>query len=90
MLWNKKQVDFYIYKEKKQEQFLIVFPDQEIAFCGIYENSRPIESDFCHSTYSMDFLEQNCMVISQNQLEKYPAWYEFFNNYIERGQNERD
>jgi len=87
MLWNKKRVDFQVYREKKDNSFLIAFPDKRdtknvMCFCGIQEKPTPSYYSFCHSEASYDFLWSNCYPISQKKLQKFPEWYKFFEAYL--------
>lgn len=87
MLWNRKRTDFQVYKEKKDNSFLIAFPDKRdvkncMAFCGLIEKPSPNYYNFCHSQVSYDFLRSECYEVSQAKLRKYPEWYKFFETYL--------
>ena len=90
MIWNKKRVDYQVYKEKKQNSFLIAYnlkPNYyntyQDVFCSVGYNPSPNYGCFCHSQTSLDYLTEDCYPISEKKLKKqYPEWHKFFNHYI--------
>ena len=90
MIWNKKRVDYQVYKVKKQNNFLIAYGEvyltntatQEV-FASSGEYAEPSYNYFCHSSASLDYLNEDCYPISEKKLKKqYPEWHKFFNHYI--------
>lgn len=96
MLWNKKRLEYQVYKLKKQREFLVTFGKPYLTNCamidmfaGVTEYAAPNYNSFCHTSGSLEWLSENCYAISQKQLQKFPDWYKFFKHYIEEYYNDQ-
>lgn len=90
MIWRKKRIkDLQVYKLKKKNEFLIAYGKPFLTntaeiniFTGVLDGAKPSYDQFCHSSGSLDWLNENCYPVSERKLKSFEDWYKFFDNYI--------